>query len=155
MSQIALDVRSRALGHSAVRSRTGARPAERSARVLGKGCTPSSSGAPERVAELSRSLEDLASAGAIELPAHESWDRSSRPPLPRFVSVPSARRSGRDRPWQRHPWRHELAFVASLPALSELQFAMLRRLETWLAGARQGDSVPARLRSAEIFGEEK
>ena len=154
MSQIALDVRSRALERRAVRSRTGARPAERSARVLGRGCTRAPR-APRTGCRTVPLLEDLASAGAIELPAHESWDRSSRPPLPRFVSVPSARRSGRDRPWQRHPWRRELAFVASLPALSELQFAMLRRLETWLAGARQGDSVPARLRSAEIFGEEK
>ena len=154
MSQVALDQRTRALERALCDLERVRVPLNALLESWGS-AAPELLGRPERVAELARSLEHLAGAGTIELPGAESWDRSSRPPLPRFVSVPSARRPERDRSWQRHPWRRELAFVASLPALTELQFTMLLRLDAWLAGPRQGDAVPARLRSAEIFGEEK
>ena len=58
--------------------------------------------------------------------------------------------------WTRYPWRRELAFVASLASLTPNQFRMLTRLNDWLASdARHGEVVSSRLRSAEIFNQEK
>jgi hypothetical protein len=113
-------------------------------------------GRADQLSELAGALEALASAGDVVLPAPRSWDRTTRPPLPLFVTVPAARTRRRDTAWKRFPWRHDLAFVASLPTLTPNQFEMLKRLNDWLGtGARHGEVVSTRLRSAEIFDQEK
>ncbi len=101
-------------------------------------------------------LHDLVAAGVIELPAAASWDRSTRPALPNFVRVASARRVARGAPWRSVPWRAELGWVASLRSVTDAQLDALAKVNRWL-GARdpQTPVVPARLRSAEIFEDEK
>ena len=117
---------------------------------------PELRGRADQLSELAAALDALASAGRVVLPAPRSWNRSTRPPLPLFVTVPAARAEQRGKAWKRFPWRHDLAFVASLPSLIPNQFEMLKRLNDWLGtDARHGEVVSTRLRSAEIFGQEK
>lgn len=111
-------------------------------------------GAPEQAAGLEAALQTLAAQGIVELPV-AAWDTSTVPPLPRSVRIPAARRPARTRPWIRHPWRAELGWAASLPALSDDRFADLVAINKWLARADSGAILPMRYRSAEIFGDEK
>lgn len=109
---------------------------------------------PQSTAALRHTLDELAAAGSIELPAG-SWDTASTPPLPRFVRVPSARTTKRAQAHLSHPWRPELGWVASLRTVTDGQLEQLQRINTWLAGAHSAPVVPHRIRSAEILGDEK
>lgn len=109
-----------------------------------------------QAAALHDALLALVGQGVIELPKG-AWDTSTVPPLPRFVTVPGARRKASGRPWLTFPWRSELGWVASLRALPEPLFADLVAINDWLArtAGRELPVVPVRYRSAEIFGREK
>lgn len=109
---------------------------------------------PQSTAALRHTLDELAAAGSIELPAG-SWDTASTPPLPRFVRVPSARTTKRAQAHLSHPWGPELGWVASLRTVTDGQLEQLQRINTWLAGAHSAPVVPHRIRSAEILGDEK
>lgn len=113
-------------------------------------------GRAESVAALAESLQALADAGFVVLPAARSWDRSTRPPLPRFVTVPTSRRERVPDRWRSFPWREELGWVASLPYVAAANFDALVSIDTWLARHGQAPPpAPVRLRSAELFGDEK
>lgn len=116
---------------------------------------PDLRGDPDQHLRLARALEALERGGAIELPAAASWDRSYRPALPKFVTVPSSRRAARPQPWRTFPWRTELGWAASLRSLSDPQFTALVAINDWLGDAADRRIVPARIRSAELFGDEK
>jgi Uncharacterized protein conserved in bacteria C-term(DUF2220) len=55
------------------------------------------------------------------------------------------------------PWRHELGWAASLPALSDEQMRDLAAINSWLTRTDGADLtiVPVRYRSVEVFGDEK
>ena len=76
------------------------------------------------------------------------------------MTVPAARRERRERVWQRDAWQPQLGWVASLPTLTDRQYQALVDVNRWLASpaarvARDGVRPPARLRSSEVFGDEK
>lgn len=113
-------------------------------------------GDPTQAAGMAAALTELANQGIVELP-RGAWDTSTDPPLPRSITFPAARRPPRTRSWRRFPWRTELGWVASLPALSEPRLHDLIAINDWLArteGARVA-TVPVRYRSVEVFGDEK
>lgn len=118
---------------------------------------PELTGTLNRRAELADALQALATAGRLLLP-RSSWERAPRPQLPRFVTVPAARREPRDaRRWRARSWHPSLAWVASLSTLSDPALAALEAIDRWLRAQPAGapDLLPMRVRSAEIFGQEK
>lgn len=113
-------------------------------------------GDPGQGAALAAALAILGERGTIDLPAN-AWDRSTDPPLPRSVTVPSARTAQRTRPWISFPWCPQLGWVASLPTLASQSYDDLVAINAWLV-ATNGDRapvVPMRYRSAALFGDEK
>lgn len=108
-------------------------------------------------AELADALAALAAAGRLVLPAAGSWERSPRPALPRFVTVPTARRTRREPRWRSRAWHPHLGWVASLQTLSDAGFDALVAVDSWLRRGSPDDDrlLPMRVRSAEIFGVEK
>ncbi|MGH3887717.1 MAG: hypothetical protein ACRDSZ_14315 [Pseudonocardiaceae bacterium] len=52
---------------------------------------PATRGSTRRRQLLADCLAELGAAGVIELPAAASFDRTQRPPLPRFVTIPTPR----------------------------------------------------------------
>jgi hypothetical protein len=113
-------------------------------------------GEPHQAAELASAVTIIAGRGTIDLPAN-AWDRSTTPPLPRSVIVPSARAGQRSRPWTTFPWCPQLGWVASLPSLAPPRLADLIAINDWLIRAKSTPElvVPMRYRSAELFGDEK
>jgi hypothetical protein len=99
-------------------------------------------------------LHELAEADVIVLPAG-SWDRTCRPALPKFVTVPAARRPRRATPWRTFPWRAELGWAASMPTMTGTQFEALVAVNDWLTSGGDDMVAPARIRSAELWGDEK
>jgi len=117
---------------------------------------PRLSGAAEQRQVLNRSLELLADEQFIELPTStQSQMTASR--LPRYVSVPAARRGARAQPWKRYPWLRELGWISSLTQVADDVFDDLVAINAWLVGdrGRVAPIVPIRYRSAEIFDREK
>lgn len=112
-------------------------------------------GSPQQLGDLARALEALADAGMIVLPAKASWDRGTRPPLPKFVTVTANRPAPVATPWRTYPWCAQLGWVSSLKKLNATQHDQLVALNTWFARHATADVVPMRVRSAEIFGDEK
>jgi hypothetical protein len=98
-------------------------------------------------------LAELAAAGLITLPSQRSYDRTERPDLPLFVTLP---RHDRPRAPRRDVvWHPDLAWVPG-SQLVPSQRADLEQVNRWLHN-RRGDPtpVPLRERSLEIFGDEK
>lgn len=120
---------------------------------LWSAAAPHLASSPDKMARLSDALEDLSTVGVLRLPAAASWDRSSRPPLPRFVRV-VREKAVRDRPWRGFPWRAELGWVASAASLSSRQYEQLVAINSFLSSPDRR-IVPARLRSAQVLGDEK
>ena len=117
---------------------------------------PDLAGRLESRDELAEAVSQLAASGVIVLPSGASWDRARQPPLPKFVTVPSARRPPADPVWRRMVWHPALWWVSSMSKLAPSHLADLEAINKWLtAGRGAGDPVPLRVRSAEIFGDEK
>jgi len=118
---------------------------------------PELMGTIDQMVALREAIDVLADAGDLTVPkGRASWDTSFTPALPRFVVVAGV--SGRRlSPWRDQAWRHELGWVASLRALGDRQLAYLTAINEWLAATKGGrvPVVPQRIRSAEIFGDEK
>lgn len=112
-------------------------------------------GSPHQLGDLARALEALADTGHVALPAKVSWDRATRPPLPKFVTIDANRTTSAGTPWRTYPWSAQLGWVSSLAKVTASQYQQLVALNTWLARRTTDDVVPMRVRSAEIFGDEK
>jgi hypothetical protein len=123
-------------------------------RDLWAAAVPRLTSSPHSMAALRSALDKLAERQVIELPSG-SWDRSSNPPLPKFVRMPSARRPHRPPQHRGYPWRSELGWVASLRNVTDGQLEQLRAINAWLATANDTLVVPHRVRSAEVLGDEK
>lgn len=117
---------------------------------------PRLSGSVDQLQALSRSLEILAGDEVVELPSSPQ-SRMTAVRLPRFVTVPSARRGGRAQPWRSYPWLRRLGWISSLSQVGDELFDDLVAINAWMArvGERTIPIVPVRYRSAEIFDREK
>lgn len=115
---------------------------------------PATRGDIRRRQLLADCLAELGAAGVIELPAAASFDRTQRPPLPRFITIPTTAPSPST---ARGPvWHPDLSWAATL-RVSGAQAELLEQVNAWLfrgAGADQ-PPVPLRERSLELLGEEK
>lgn len=105
-----------------------------------------------RRATLATLLTELAEAEVICLPSARSFDRTERPPLPRFVTVPRPDHESATPPDVL--WHPALSWVPDThPTPSQLN--TLVAINTWLFHRRDDLNVPVRERSLEIFGDEK
>lgn len=120
------------------------------------GAVPRLAGAVEQRQVLARSLELLADALVIELPTSQQ-SRMTAARLPRYVTVPSARRDTRVHSWKSYPWLRRLGWISSLRHVADDVFDDLVAINEWLVGVaeRTIPIVPVRYRSAEILGREK
>lgn len=117
---------------------------------------PRLAGSAEQLQVLTRSLEILADEQVVELPTSPQ-SRMTATRLPRYATVPSARRDDRAQPWKSYPWLRRLGWISSLGHVADDVFDDLVSINAWLAeaGERAIPIVPVRYRSAEIFGREK
>jgi hypothetical protein len=110
---------------------------------------------PDKRERLLETVEELAAARCLALPAQASWERFPPPALPRFVTL-STTGSGpvRTRALD-FPWHPELAWAATAQ-LGPTQRQFVERVNQFLADA--GDHrpvIPLRERSLELCGDEK
>ena len=111
--------------------------------------------APERRARLADILDELVDADVVELPSARSYDRSARPPLPRFVKLDRPAAPPRRHSGATVAWRSELAWASEL-SFDEQTLADLRAVNAFLRdGGEQRLVVPLRERSLQLFGDEK
>ena len=114
-------------------------------------------GRPEQLVELDVTLRELAADGDIALPAPRSWDRTTTPALPRFVTIPAA--------WPTTA-RTVLADPPVVPGARMVRVrahhdrcaVRVARRDSLTPRRRRcsrSRSFPCGLRSAEIFGDEK
>jgi hypothetical protein len=116
---------------------------------------PSVTHAPEFRARLADILGELAAAQVVELPSQRSFDRSARPPLPRFVRVGRPTQSPRRIAARDYAWRSDLAWAAEL-TFDEQTLSDLRAVNAFLRdGGAQRPVVPMRERSLQLFEDEK
>ncbi|MGH3931702.1 MAG: Wadjet anti-phage system protein JetD domain-containing protein [Pseudonocardiaceae bacterium] len=115
---------------------------------------PASRGGAHRRQLLADCLAELSDAGVIELPAAASFDRTQRPPLPRFITIPSTAQSRSPTPGP--VWHPDLSWAATL-RVTGAQAELLKQVNAWLfRGAGRGQPrVPLRERSLELLGDEK
>jgi hypothetical protein len=113
-------------------------------------------GDPDQLRALLAALRNQEATGAIRMPV-TSWDRTTSPALPNYVSVPAAVRRPGPQPWRKFPWAAPLGWASSLTKMTAGQFDALVAINDWLARTAGADVpvVPHRFRSAEIFGHEK
>ena len=117
---------------------------------------PRLAGVVEQRQVLNRTLALLANARVIDLPASQ---QSQMTPLdlPRYVTVPAARRGDRAQAWKSYPWLRRLGWISSLSHVADDVFDDLVAINAWLVGVNERPIpiVPIRYRSAEIFDREK
>lgn len=101
---------------------------------------------------LAELVTELAEAEVICLPSARSYDRTERPPLPRFVTVARPDRDPATPPDVL--WHPALSWVPDArPTRSQL--STVTAINTWLFRSHDDLEVPVRERSLEIFGDEK
>lgn len=106
-------------------------------------------------ARVATAIGELADAGTVEVPASR-FDRSAEPPLPSWLRRPAPARPARA---AAPPvvWHGELEWAAAAVDAGTLGAAdrrLLTAVNAWLS-RRNGQVVPLRERSLEIFGNEK
>ncbi len=110
---------------------------------------------PERRSRLAALASELAQAGTASLPAAGSWDRSARPALPRFLTLPARPGGPGLADGSQVAWRAELAWAAS-ERFTQSHFEALQAVNAFLRDGGAGrPKVPARERSVQLFGDEK
>jgi hypothetical protein len=116
--------------------------------------------AAEKRNELERTLAALAAAGAVELPKTQRlYDRSERPPLPRWVLAGEARppsSAASTAEARAFAWRPELAFAADLAAVTADELGFLQAVNGFLRDCGTARPlVPVQERSLGLLGDEK
>jgi Wadjet anti plasmid transformation system JetA-like protein len=101
---------------------------------------------------LADTLDELAAAQAIRLPSRNSYDRTERPPLPLFVTLPKP--SSIPQPKNKIVWHPTLSWAADA-TLAPGHRPVLEKINRWLFHNRSDRVVPLRERSLEILGDEK
>lgn len=141
---------------SAVSAHDGARVSLNSYWQLWMDMLPRLAGTAGQTRALAEALDTLRRRGEISVPV-TAWDRSTNPPLPKWIMATGRERRIRDRAWTTYPWGTQLGWVASLPSLSDAVFVELKAINSWLVRNRGVEvaTVPSRYRSAELFGDEK
>jgi len=106
-------------------------------------------------AKLATVLQSYAGAELIELPRSKRlWDDSAAPRLPLWACLKPEDTGPARVDHRAIPWPHELAFVAELARVEQLD--ELLAIKGFLArGGRSRELVPKRERSAELFRDEK
>lgn len=114
--------------------------------------------APDERSRLRACLDDLAAAGTVRLPAGRTgWDRAGVPELPLRVRPPQRPAAPKPAP-VRLPadLRPELAGADRLDRPRADEVALLRRVSDYLRDRPDPPiRVPSRIRSFELFGDEK
>lgn len=115
---------------------------------------PVTRGSTRRRQLLADCLAELGAAGVIEFPAAASFDRTQRPPLPRFITIPTTHQS--DSPTRDPVWHPDLSWAETL-RVTGAQAELLKQVNSWLfrGAGRDQPLVPLRERSLELLGEEK
>src|SRR4051794_41079265 len=91
---------------------------------------PALSHSPARRARLADVVDELADAGVVRLPSSRSYDRTAKPPLPRFVQVDRAPIAPRRHSGAKVAWLPELAWAAEL-SFDEQTLADLRNINAF------------------------
>ncbi|MFC3453066.1 Wadjet anti-phage system protein JetD domain-containing protein [Amycolatopsis speibonae] len=114
---------------------------------------PASRSAPGRREVLAEVIVELDNVGLLKPAGVRSWDRSQKPPLPQFVTLPA---SEPQESALQVVWHHRLAWVEDVRP-TPAQRTHLLALNTWLYehGHEDLPVVPHRERSVKIFGNEK
>ncbi len=108
---------------------------------------------PERGSLLLQVLQELATAGALTLPARGSWEKVGQPALPLWVALVREREVVPREDFSRVPWVPELGFW---PELKPPQLVAAKAVNDFLLRRRGSFAlVPIKERSLEIFGDEK
>jgi hypothetical protein len=112
---------------------------------------------PEEREWLLGAIQHAVEQGVITLPSLRGklWDRTQNPALPLAVSRVVAPVPTRDQSWRRFPWHRQLAWVSSLPVLSEEHEAFLLRVHEGLRDRAFAVEAPLRYRSLQLTGQEK
>ncbi|HFE47134.1 MAG TPA: hypothetical protein ENJ18_16885 [Nannocystis exedens] len=105
--------------------------------------------------KLATILQSYADAGLAQLPRSKGcWDYSAAPRLPLWARLKPEHAGPARLDHRAIPWPHELAFVAKLSRVEQLD--ELLAIKRFLAnGGRNRQLVPKRERSAELFRDEK
>lgn len=118
---------------------------------------PHLDGSPNRRMKLLETLQNLAAAGYIRLPADRKrrWQNQPAPALPLRLTLARLSVKAAQRFDQRSfPWAPEIAFVADFPVLHTPDDALSIH-EFFKRGGSQSPIVPTKERSWQIFGDEK
>jgi hypothetical protein len=113
-------------------------------------------GSPDERASLLVKLTDLQDFGQIAMPRGKThWDRTATPAIPHWISLKTHGRGPAEVIDHRSiAWRPELAFVADLDRVQDLD--ILLRINEFIKSANgRTRMVPMRERSVQLFGDEK
>lgn len=92
--------------------------------------------------------------GIIKLP-QKAWERSSDPPLPKFVTRILEVLPVKERWWVHHPWDQRLDWVRDLSQLSEEHGEFLRKVQYGLVHSWFETKASLKYRSVELTRKEK
>lgn len=106
---------------------------------------------------LAEMLSAAAAASLLRLPSSRGrrWDRSMAPPVPTSVDLITEGRQPATFDWRTFPWHVSLAWVPSLPRLTQRQLGFLRRVHDGLVNGEFEEPVPLKYRSLQLTGDEK
>lgn len=112
-------------------------------------------GSPDARTRIAEAVTELTDAGIIILPKGAvAWDRTVRPPLPRWVTKPPAERPNGRPPAARRTWHASLGWAAAGGWTPEEE-RLLHAVNLWLIAGGPLHTVPLQERSLELLGDEK
>ncbi|HNP87528.1 MAG TPA: hypothetical protein PKK78_15380 [Kouleothrix sp.] len=111
-------------------------------------------GIPQRSDWLLEALRHAEREGLITLP-RTSWDYTSDPALPKYVTRIQAIKETKNTWWKTYYWHPQLEWIADLSLLSEEYAAFLLRVQRGLMEGWFDQPAPLNRRSVELTGKEK